>query len=257
MIYVYNYYMELNYCRFGNGKKIMVILPGLSLKPLSGNLEPIESAYEIFKDDYTVYLFDYRDKQIENMSIEDMADDVYEMMIKLSLNDIYLYGVSLGGYASQILAYKHPDLIKKLALASSNIHCDNEPLFTQWYDLANENRISELVDSFSSHVFSENFYKQNISVIQDMYKDTSEKELDCFKEYLKAINDFDFRDKFADIKVPVFIMFGKNDKIFNYDDMLQIAKQHNYLYHCYENGCHCIYDEEIDSKEYIFDFYKD
>ena len=68
--------MELNYCRFGNGKKIMVILPGLSLKPLSGNLEPIESAYELFKDDYTVYLFDYRDKQIENMSIEDMADDV-------------------------------------------------------------------------------------------------------------------------------------------------------------------------------------
>lgn len=65
--------MEMNYIKFGKGNKIMVILPGLSLKPVCNDSEAVINAYKMFEDDFTVYLFDCRSDVDKNYTVYDMA----------------------------------------------------------------------------------------------------------------------------------------------------------------------------------------
>lgn len=39
---------DMKYFSFGNGKKIMMIIPGLSLRPVSESAEFVAAAYDIF-----------------------------------------------------------------------------------------------------------------------------------------------------------------------------------------------------------------
>ena len=53
---------SMNYFRFGNGKRIMVILPGLSIGSVMHSAQLIADAYRIFAEEYTVYVFDRRNE---------------------------------------------------------------------------------------------------------------------------------------------------------------------------------------------------
>ena len=48
----------MGYCRFGSGDKTLVMLPGLSVQSVLGSADAVADAYQMFTDDYTVYLFD-------------------------------------------------------------------------------------------------------------------------------------------------------------------------------------------------------
>ena len=45
---------EMDYCTFGKGDRIFVIIPGLSVQSVMGSKDAIEKAYELFGDDFTV-----------------------------------------------------------------------------------------------------------------------------------------------------------------------------------------------------------
>ena len=49
--------MSINYVKFGSGNRNMLIIPGLSSKPVTGDVRAIANAYELFSNDFIVYLF--------------------------------------------------------------------------------------------------------------------------------------------------------------------------------------------------------
>ena len=51
---------SMDYFRFGHGKETLVILPGLSVQSVMGFADAVAEAYQMFADDYTVYVFDRR-----------------------------------------------------------------------------------------------------------------------------------------------------------------------------------------------------
>ena len=118
--------MEMNYIRFGEGNRTMVILPGLSLKPIAASAKAVIDAYQVFAKDYTVYLFDRRTDILDSYSIEEMAEDTITRIEELGLKDLYLFGVSQGGMIAQYIALKQKDLVKKLVLASTTSRFPNE-----------------------------------------------------------------------------------------------------------------------------------
>ena len=50
--------IDMNYFKFGNGKKNMIILPGVSIKSVMESEKLVIEAYKIFSNDFTVYVFD-------------------------------------------------------------------------------------------------------------------------------------------------------------------------------------------------------
>ena len=73
----------VDYVTFGRGDKVLVIITGLSLQGLSDMSDlAIYSLFYRFAKDYKVYIFDRRDHIEEGISIEDMADDLYQSLEK-------------------------------------------------------------------------------------------------------------------------------------------------------------------------------
>ena len=150
--------MNIKYMKFGDGPKNMVILPGLSLRPVTDAPQGVIAAYNIFSEEFTVYLFDYREEPETDLKIEDMAKDVADALNELEVKDIYLYGVSLGGMVAQSLSVQYPDLVKKLVLCSTVSKVDETTTTVRWKEYAQKKDIISLIDVFMKDVYTKEFY---------------------------------------------------------------------------------------------------
>ena len=110
---------KILYSKFGSGAKTLVILPGLSLKSLDTYAKSVESAFSLFCNDYTVYVFDRLSEPDSDYTVYAMADDTAQAMRFLGLSDCCIFGASQGGMIAQCIAVKYPELVSKLALGSS------------------------------------------------------------------------------------------------------------------------------------------
>ena len=123
--------MDINYFKFGEGTKIIAIIPGVSLGNIISLRNSIEAEYDIFKKDYTLYVFDRYHSLKRGYTIDDMAYDMINAFDELCLKDINVISTSQGGQIAQVVAIKRPDLIKKLVLFSTT------PIITdEKYDLS-------------------------------------------------------------------------------------------------------------------------
>lgn len=79
-----------------------------------------------FAKKYRVIAFDNRgvgltDKPDSEYTIELMADDAASLLLSLGIESAHVLGVSMGGYIAQSLATRHPDKVKSLILACTNM----------------------------------------------------------------------------------------------------------------------------------------
>lgn len=111
--------MELNYREFGEGKAL-VILHGLF-----GFSDNWQTHAKKFADYYRVITVDLRNHGkspwSDEVSYESMADDVYELCVKLGLDEILLIGHSMGGKVAMLFAQKHEELLEKLVIVDIGV----------------------------------------------------------------------------------------------------------------------------------------
>ena len=247
--------MEMNYIRFGEGNRTMVILPGLSLKPIAASAKAVIDAYQVFAKDYTVYLFDRRTDIEDDYSIEEMADDTIEKIEELGLKDLYLFGVSQGGMIAQYIALKRKDLVKKLVLASMTFRFPDEKS-EEWLKLAEEKSTGKLIRSFSKMIYSEAFYRKYRLVLPLMFADLSNEEKRRFTIYAKACIGFDLSDRLEQIDVPTLVLGSRKDRIIASEDMIEMSQRiPDCEIYLYEGYAHAVYDEAPDFKERILDYF--
>ena len=113
---------EMEYLRFGEGKKTLVILPGLSIQSVMGAADAVAAAYQSLEDSYTIYVFDRRAELPSPYTVRDMARDTAEAFAALGLRKVCLFGASQGGMIALVLAVEHPELVGKMVLGSSSAH---------------------------------------------------------------------------------------------------------------------------------------
>ena len=59
------------------------------------------------------------DPALAEYTMEDLADDAFEIAMHLGEKEFHVIGISLGGYPSQIMAMKYPQNIKSLTIIAS------------------------------------------------------------------------------------------------------------------------------------------
>ena len=68
--------MEIDYVRFGKGKRQFVMIQGLNTRGIKGSAIPLAFMYRIFAKDYTVHLFERRPDVKEGLTVREMAGDI-------------------------------------------------------------------------------------------------------------------------------------------------------------------------------------
>ena len=246
----------MNYYQFGNGKKAFVMLPGLALKSVLLLTKQIEEAYSMFKDDYTVYVFDRRENITDSYSIYNMAEDTALVMKKLGLKDICIFGVSQGGMLGQIIAINHPELVSKLFLGSSASRINNPEVLDNWVYLAREHKKDELVENMLEHIYSQDTLNAYKNIFVDSFKDVSKQELDRFAILAGTMQGYDIYDQLDKIKCEVKVVGAYGDKALGYQASLEIKDKLNCEYYMYPENCgHAVYDEAPDYKDRIKEFF--
>jgi len=125
---------KMYYETYGKGEPLLII---------HGNGGSINNfLYQIpyFSKKYQVILADSRAQgksvdPTDSLSYEMITDDLNALLDKLQLKDCYVIGWSDGGIEGLMLAMRHPDKVKKLAVTGANLWPDTtavDPFVYKW-----------------------------------------------------------------------------------------------------------------------------
>ena len=252
----------IEYIKFGTGEKTLVILPGLSLKSVLPYKAAIEKHYEIFKDDYTVYLFDRRKQLPETYSVYDMARDTADAIKVLNLKNVYIFGASQGGMIGMTIASMCPDLVDGLAVSSTSAFVDanKNHVIGKWITLLQEKKTEELVLYFSECVYPESYFQENKRAFKQLAKLVTDDDIERVLRLLKGTFRFDLRDKLSNINCPFIAIGDYDDAVFGTEPTLEIADimkdRKDFEYYFYNGFGHAVYDMAPDFTQRIFDFFE-
>ena len=251
---------SMDYVRFGQGEKTLVILPGISVQSVMGSADAIAEAYRLFTEDYTVYLFDRRKELPDLYSIYDMAQDTADAIRALELGSVSLMGVSQGGMIAMDIAISNPELVEKLVLGSTSACILDEQYQTidAWVRLAKSGDAEGLYLAFGKAVYPEEIYKQSEELLIETAKTVTDEDLARFIIISEGTKDFDISDDLEKISCPVLLIGSKDDGVLGADATMQIAKRlhgkQDFEFYMYDGYGHAAYDTAPDYKERVLDF---
>lgn len=248
---------EIRYTKFGSGKRITVILPGLSLKSLDNYADAVEGAFSLFCDDYTVYVLDRLTCPPDGYTVYSMADDTAEAMQVLGLEYCCIFGASQGGMIAQCIAVKYPDLVSKLALGSSCCRMNDlfEETVKEWGRLAKEGNSKELNRAFVYRVYSEKTLDKFGNYLLSQSPDCTAEELKRFYLLDTASLGFDVYDEIKKIKCPTLVLGAEQDRVIGAQGSYEIAEQTGAELFVYDGYGHAAYDEAPDYRQRLKAFF--
>ena len=125
---------KMYYETYGNGKPLLIIHGN------GGSIADFSKQIPYFSKEYKVILADSRaqGKSVDagdSLDYEMMADDLNALLNNLHLDSCYVIGWSDGGINGLLLAIRHPEKVKKLAITGANLWPDTtavEPSLFHW-----------------------------------------------------------------------------------------------------------------------------
>ena len=250
--------MKMAYFSFGKGERAMVILPGLDCKSALEFAPAVENAYRMFKDDFTVYVFDRREDMPDPYPIRQMAQDTAEAMRALSLKNACVFGASMGGMIAQYLASDHPETVEKMLLGSTIYKANPtaEAVIEQWISLAGKGDRRGLSQAFVDVLYSEEFAKKYGRVLLTLNDRVSDEDLRRFIICARAIESFDASQALSQITCPVMAVGSKGDRVTGDQATEELASCLSCACYMYdESTAHCVFDEAPDYKERMYRFF--
>lgn len=174
------------------------------------------------KDNYRVIAYDIRghgnsDVGTSDFSIDLFVNDLLSFMDALNIEKTIICGLSMGGYIALNAIENHPERFNALILSDTNCTADT-PEAKEKRMNAIENILENGVDKFANelilNLFSNESFKRNlkeIPVVREMIVNTSTLSLHNSLHALAERKET--CEKLSEIKVPVLIIVGKEDKI--------------------------------------------
>lgn len=249
--------ISIDYCKFGNGKKPLIIIPGLSIKKVSPLEDAIKKQYSMFLNDYKIYVFDRRNNASSNITLEQLADDIVLAMNHLNIKKADFFGASQGGMIVQIIAGKYKELVNKIVLASTACRSNAQLKSTilKWIDIAKTYNGYLLNETISKDIHTEEIFNSYKEVLLAGGDNISEEEIDQFINIAQTIIDFDISRYTKKITCPTLIIEAKGDKVTTYEAGEFINKLINSNLLSYdETYGHAVYDEDVNFPNKIKEF---
>ena len=248
----------MDFFQFGHGKEILVILPGLSVQSVMSFADTVADAYQILADRFTVCVFDRRKELPAYYPVEMRAQDTVKAFQTLGLNRISLFGASQGGSIAQDLAIHHPELVRKLVLGVtlSRPNPVAEKSINTWVEMVKGRGLTAVAEDYTYKGFSESYLKKNKIFIPLSLKLQKFMDKERFVALAKAVLTVDTYDRLNEIKCPVLVLGGGQDKIASREASVEIAEKLGCEYYIYEDLGHEAYSESKDFNRRIYDFFK-
>lgn len=221
--------VDLYYECHGNGKPLLLVA---GLASDSRSWQPI---VEDLCQRYLVILPDNRGvgrtkpQDIET-SIQHIADDCIALIGYLGLSSVTLLGHSMGGFVALDCAIRYPECVSKLILAGTSAFNSerNNALFHDWLSYLRSGM--DLEDWFRNvfyWIFSKRLFENKETLDSALRFAVAypypQSEI-AFEKQIKAIKEFNCREKLPDIRTKTLIICGKEDLLFPPEESVQVLQ---------------------------------
>ena len=254
--------IRMQYFKFGTGKKIFVIIPGLSVQSVMGSAEAVAEEYDIMKDEYVTYVFDRRENIEAPYTIHDMAEDTVKVMKSLGIERCNLFGASQGGMIAMDIAINHNEMVNKLILGSTSSHVTKEQAETvgRWIEIARTGDAVKLLLEFGKNLYPMAVYEQYKDYFIENGKKVTEAELKRFIVLAGSIKDFNVTERLSEIDCPVLITGAFEDAVLDSDSTMEMAEKldhrPDFKLFMYNGYGHAAFDTAPDYRERLYKFLK-
>lgn len=250
---------EMDYIRFGTGKRLLVMIPGLGdgLRTVKGTAAPMAMMYRCFAKDFTVYAFSRKRDLPKGYTTRDMARDQAEAMEVLGIEKADIFGVSMGGMIAQHLAIEFPEKVNKLILTVTSARPNPILLESigEWIDCANRGDHGAFMDSNLRRIYSDDYYRKNKAMAPLIGKLTKPASYDRFFIQAEACLNHDAYGSLNRIQAPTLVVGGEQDKALGGDASREIASAiANAQLLMYEQWGHGLYEEEPTFNQTIMEY---
>ena len=251
----------MDYLRFGNGARNLVIIPGTSVQSVMMSAQAIADSYKLLTEDFTVYVLDRRKDMPESYTVYDMARDTAEAVKALKLGRVSLFGTSQGGMIAMKIAIDYPELVESMILGSTSAKVTQETyrrVFAGWAELAEAGKAEELYLSFGKALFPASVFEQSRELFIEAAKTVTPNDLKRFVTITEGMKGFDVTGDLNKIKCPVLVIGSNSDKIFGGEASAKIMEAIKGKPNCelfmYDGYGHAVYDLAPDYRERMLKF---
>lgn len=247
---------NLNYLSFGKGQKNLIIIQGLNMRDLHGAGASLALMYKRFAKDHRVWFFDRRAVVKEGLTNWDLAEDICDAIKALKIESADVFGVSQGGMIAMALAIEHPTCVNKLVLGvtSSRANETIKKVVGRWVACAqNKDHVTINEETFSL-MYTDGYLKRYKLFMPLLVRMVKPRDFDRFAILASAILDFDCYDRLNEIKCPVLVLGGAQDRITTGEASVEIAGKLNCDIHMYAEYGHAAYDEAKDFNCRVYEF---
>lgn len=203
-----------------------------------------EKQVEYFRDKYTVITWDVplhgQSRPYTDFSYENTAKDLYQILEQEEIEKVLLAGMSMGGYPSQMFAYKYPE--RTLGFVA----IDTTPFGHGYYsksDLWWLKKVAPMSKWFGASMLRKSMAK-SVSVTDYSYQKMMEmlaplSKAEIIEQMDIAYGKFVEENQDITLKCPVLILLGDQDKTGRVGQYCrEWAKQTGYPLHIVKNAAH-------------------
>ena len=242
--------------QFGSGGASLVILPGLRLSSIRGSGRVLSLYYRIFAKDFRVTVIDRKEPVQEGCTIHDLAEDTFAAMTACGIREACIYGASQGGMIAQDISLNHPETVRKLILAVTLCRPNDvlKEAVQTWIGLVKEGNNAALVRDYIERGYSPAYRRKYRLIMPAAEKVLKVEDPERFRILAESCLTCDLYDRLRDIRCPVLVLGGGQDRIVSGEASREIAALTNAQLHMYEDLSHEAYSEAPDFNKRIFAF---
>jgi pimeloyl-ACP methyl ester carboxylesterase len=188
-----------------------------------------------FSKNYRLITYDVRgsgktESPKGDYSISLFANDVYELMRGIKVEDAYFLGYSMGGRVALELALNHPEMVKALILANSSFGLippspeavERRRVMVELLDKGDINRFAEMMITAA---FSPNFKSQNPIEFKKYMCVKLQNKPDGLTRLMRALGAPTSPPDLSKVKCPALLIAGENDQYMGIDQAKQARER--------------------------------
>ncbi len=210
--------ISMNYEIEGKGENLVLI------HGAGENLNMWYHQLPVFSKSYRVIAYDVRgagktESPEGEYSISLFAEDVYQLMNAIGVQDACFLGYSMGGRIALELALNHPELVKALVLASSPIGLTppsprSEPQQRgPMPEISSKEDMKAFAERMATTAFSPGFESKNPAEVERYINIKLQNQPEGISRMMRSLGGIASRPDLSKVKCPVLIIVGENDPL--------------------------------------------
>ncbi len=207
--------ISMNYESKGKGENLVLI------HGAGDNLNMWYHQVPVFSKSYRVIAYDVRgsgktESPEGEYSISLFAEDVYQLMKAIRVQDAYFLGYSMGGRIALEFALNHPELVKALVLANSSVGLvppSPEAIEgrRKMLELLDKGDMKAFAEMMTTNAFSPGFRSKNVIEFDKYMKIKLQNQPQGLVRMMQSLSTPASPPDLRRVKCPVLLIVGEND----------------------------------------------